>query len=586
MLNAPEKKLSLNALRIRLSSSEALPQLTILGLLTGLLAGSLLIGFRELLTLISTTLVPEGEDHFESLSSLHRFLLPIAGSVVIILMVKLIRKKRRSVGVAHVIERLTMHRGRLPSSSVVLQFFTALIALASGFSVGREGPAVHMGAGVGSTLGQRLQLPDNTLRILAGCGVATAISVSFNTPLAGVIFAMEVIVKQYSLGNFIPVMAASVVAALMAQLMYGPEPAFHVPAIAMTSMEELLIAAVMAVCIGIMAGLFIRLQTTMIARRKGHLVLPILFAGLIMGIAGVMVPAVMGIGYDTLESLLNGGLFGLSTLVILLFTKLIVTATVTGLGIPGGIIGPSLFMGAVCGAVFGSLGEQLLDIPNLNSSFHALLGMVAMMAATLQAPLVALVTVLELTHNPNIIMPAMFVIVIACLTSGRFFQNRGIFEIQLLKGGHNLEASPLHQLLRQTGVGSLMNPACSQIPRHPSEEELYDTLEETSDWVLICHEQSLSHVLPPEKLPDQHSQDLDLLTLPEVSEIHSISLQATLYEALELMNRLSVDTLAVIPKRTSKRKSRSRNQTTSQACGIITRQDIENFYQGKSALGV
>ncbi len=357
MLKAPDKKLSLNALRIRLSSSEALPQLTILGLLTGLFAGTLLIGFRELLTLISTTLVPEGEDHFESLSALHRFLLPLAGAVVIIFMVKLIRKKRRSVGVAHVIERLTMHRGRLPSSSVVMQFFTALIALASGFSVGREGPAVHMGAGAGSALGQRLQLPDNTLRILAGCGVATAISVSFNTPLAGVIFAMEVIVKQYSLGSFIPVMAASVVAALMAQLMYGPEPAFHVPAIAMTSMEELLIAAIMAVCIGILAGLFISLQAAMITRRKGHLVLPILSAGLIMGIAGVMVPAVMGIGYDTLESLLNGGLFGLSTLAILLFTKLIVTAAVTGLGIPGGIIGPSLFMGAVCGAVFGSLGE-------------------------------------------------------------------------------------------------------------------------------------------------------------------------------------------------------------------------------------
>ncbi|WP_062265591.1 chloride channel protein [Endozoicomonas arenosclerae] len=581
MLNNPEKKLSLNALRIRLSTADALPQLTILGLLTGLIAGSLLIGFRELLTLLSSTLVPAGEDNFESLSALHRFLLPVAGSVVIILLVKLIRKKRRSVGVAHVIERLTLHRGRLPSSSVVLQFFTALIALATGFSVGREGPAVHMGAGAGSALGQRLQLPDNTLRILAGCGVATAISVSFNTPLAGVIFAMEVIVKQYSLGSFIPVMAASVVAALMAQFMYGPEPAFHVPAISMMSMEELLIAAVMALCIGVMAGLFISLQASMISRRKGQLVLPILLAGFIMGIAGFLVPSVMGMGYDTLEGILNGSLFSLSTLAILLITKLVVTAVVTGLGIPGGIIGPSLFMGAVSGAVFGSLGEQLLDIPNLNSSFHALLGMVAMMAATLQAPLVALVTVLELTRNPNIIMPAMFVIVIACLTSGRFFQNRGIFEIQLLKGGQNLESSPLHQLLGQTGVASLMNSACSQISRHPSQEELHGTLQEASDWVLICHEQSLSHILAPGKLPDQHSQDLDLLAIPDASEVHSISLQATLYEALELMNRLSVDILAITPRRHT--KNRKQSQVTVEACGIITRQAIESYYHGKSA---
>ena len=556
------KSFSLHALRVRLSDADALPQLTLLGLLTGIIAGFLLIAFRELLTYFSSLFMIAGEDNFEALPIWFRFLLPIAGSIVILVMILACRPKRRTVGVSHVIQRLAFHRGKLPVSSTILQFFTAITALVTGFSVGREGPAVHVGAGAGSILGQRLRLPDNTLKTLAGCGVATAISVLFNTPLAGVVFALEVIVRQYTLTSFIPIMAASVVSSLMTQWVYGKDVAFHIPMIEMTSLSEFGVAFILAAAIGLLAALFIHLQTSLMVARRGRLVAPVLMAGVLMGGIGIVFPELMGMGYDTTTSILNGSHFTLSFLALLVFGKLIATALVTGLGIPGGIMGPTLFIGAATGAAFGILGESLLDVPNINSSFHALLGMVAMMAATLQAPLVALVTVLELTRNPNVIMPAMFVIVIACLVSGRFFKQRGIFDLQLLKGGYSFGESPLKEQLGSVGVASLMTKdfvVADSLTALPASAEASWLLREESGKVFLTKntmdDTSIKHFFHKEK-----------------SVVPVISMQATLFEALETMNKEDLDALPVITKRGFKAKGRFK------VSGVITRENIEALY--------
>lgn len=519
LLEHPKNRLSLHNFRVRLSEADVLPQLTLLGVIIGLVASALLIGFRELLTLISSLVLPADEEDFKALSHLQRFFLPIAGSIVIIALIKACPPKRRATGVAHVIEQLNLNKGRLHARNIYLQFFGAITALATGFSVGREGPAVHLGAGAGSRLGQALKLPDNTLYTLTGCGVAAAISASFNTPLAGVVFAMEVIVREFRLGSFIPVMASSVFAALVTQFMYGQAPAFTLPAIPLPPLQELGMATIMAVSIGLLASLFIKLQTTILAKRNGRITAPILLAGILMGAVGALIPETMGIGYDTLTQILHGESFTLSFLLMLLVAKLVLTAVVTGLGVPGGIIGPSLFIGAITGAAFGLMGDMLLGLPNEHTTFHTLLGMVAMMAAVLQAPLVALVTVLELTRNPNIIMPAMLTIVIACLISARFFKNRGIFDMQLAQGGLSVNHSLLDQVLSRTGVASLMD----------------------------------------EVDPD-HSHDLD-------AHPH-ITLRATLLEASALMNQHQVSHLYVF---TASKKNKT-------LCGVITLEAIEAHY--------
>ena len=565
-------KLSLHQLRIRLAHTEALLPLTLLGLMTGILAGLLLILFRESVEFVSELFKPEGEDSFEQLGSIARLLLPLAGAVLLIVLIKSCPSNRRQYGVAHVIERLTFNRGQLPLTSVIAQFFGALIALVSGFSVGREGPAVHMGAGAGSFLGKHLKLPDNTLNALAGCGTAAAISASFNTPMAGVIFAMEVVMKEYTLNSFIPVMAASVCAAVMSVAVYGPEPAFQIPLIPMISLPELLVSAASAVVIGALAASFIRLNLFASRQRKGHIALPLIVAGILMGVTGLLVPEVMGTSYDTVNIILNGGSPAISLLLILLFCKLIMTALVTGLGVPGGIIGPSMVIGAFAGTLLGILGDSLSGLTVTNIGFHALVGMVAMMAAVLQAPLTALVTVLEMTHNPHIIMPAMFAIIIACLTSSQLFKQRGLFDMQFLTRGKHADISPVARLLNQTGVASLMDTRVSRCNRYFDQNKDHQL---KTPWILVEDQLQVTHILSSDELSQETTDSplipIDLAQYANAEPVHSIDMRATLNDALNLMNRKSVNVISVT---VINKKLHSR-----EFCGVITRAAIEALYQ-------
>ena len=569
------RALSLHSLRVRLASPEALPELTFLGLITGLLAGGLLIGFRELITLVSENSLFPGDEGFSSLGPALRVLLPVVGALVILLLISLTPARRRSYGIGHVIDRLHFHHGRLPQSSLIVQFLGALIALLSGFSVGREGPAVHMGAGAGSLLGQKLKLPDNSLRALAGCGSAAAISASFNTPMAGVIFAMEVVMREYSLGSFIPVMAASVVASLMTQMMYGPDPAFVIPVVSMISLQELGITALSATFIGTLAAAFIRLNLWTASKRKGHFVRSLILAGLIMGLTGTMVPEVMGIGYSVINAILDGQPFSISYLLVLVVVKLFITSVVIGLGIPGGVIGPSLFIGAAAGAIFSVMGDQYLGLPEIDSVYHALIGMVAMMAAVLQAPLAALMTVLEMTRNPHIIMPAMLAIIIASLVASQIFKQQGLFEMQLKAGGQMLNQSPLCDALCKTGVAGLMTSSFEVSPRHLSLKGFQEQCSHSGVPAWLLFEDGYKRVwavslsVVKESFKSLSPElTLDLCSLGKARMVKPINLQASLDDALKVMNEYGVDMLYV----------RSHWKKRSLISGVITRWDIEEFY--------
>ncbi len=567
--------LSLHNFRIRLARPEALPELTLLGLITGILAGGLLIVFRELIVFFNHHTFLPGDEGFGSLEPFIRFLLPIVGAVVIILLIGMAPPNRRSFGITHVIDYLNCHRGRLPLVNLIVQFMGALVALLSGFSIGREGPAVHMGAGAGSILGQKLKLPDNTLRALAGCGSAAAISASFNTPMAGVIFAMEVIMREYSLGSFIPVMTASVAAALMSQMMYGPEPAFIVPAIPMVSLTELGVVVLAACFIGLLAAIFIKLNLWVSLKRQGSFVGPIMLAGLLMGISGVIVPEVMGIGYETINAILEGQVFDISFLLGLVFVKLCITAVVIGLGIPGGVIGPSLFIGAAAGAMLGIIGARYLHTPDISTVYHALIGMVAMMAAVLQAPLAALVTVLEMTKNPHIIMPAMLAIIIACLISSQVFKQHGLFVMQLKCNGQVPDKSPLEEALSKMGVAGVMNTAIQVSNCYMTKKHFQEQIVEVADWVVFDHnsegELSLVNTVAINEafsLLSNNGSMLDLATIPEAIRIKGISIQASLDDAIKAMDLHSVDALYI-------ETDWKQNHMIS---GVVTRQDIESLY--------
>ncbi|MDX1381312.1 MAG: chloride channel protein, partial [Xanthomonadales bacterium] len=337
--------------RIRMARPGALLSLAVLGLITGLLAGGVIVLFRLLVEGAQREILPGGRaEDFESLAAGGRILLPIAAAVLLAAMFRWFARGIRMLGIAHVLERMDRHQGRIGLRAFCLQFAGAALAIVGGHSVGREGPIVFLGAASGSLLGTRLMLPHNVIRTLVGCGTAAGIAASFNTPLAGVVFALEVVMMEYTVSSFIPVILAAVSATMVSNAVFGNYPAFGIPAVEITSLWHLAPVAVLGVTAGAVSAGFIQAVQSMATRTGAWPIeLRLVLAGVLMAGFGLLLPAVMGIGYDSVSAALNGQ-FTAWFLLLLLLGKLLATSCVIGLGVPGGTIGPTLFMGAMLGA--------------------------------------------------------------------------------------------------------------------------------------------------------------------------------------------------------------------------------------------
>ena len=562
--------LMLEQLRTRLAHADALPLLAVLGLCVGLLSGGVIILFRLLIDVVQSGFLPGGDvENYEGLSVLWRFLLPTLGGLAIGIAFQLAGGVQ--VGVVHVLERLAYFQGHLPLRNLLFQFFGAALSIISGHSVGREGPSVHLGAASGSLLGQGLQLPNNSIQTLLACGAAAAIAASFNTPIAGVIFAMEVILMEYSIAGFAPVILAAVSATAVSRAVFGAEPAFIVPAMDMGSLLELPYMLVMGVVIGTLAAVFIgQLQRVTLFGQRFAIWQRMTLAGAFVGLCGVFVPAVMGIGYDTVNQAMLGEL-GLDFLLVVLAVKVLATTVGLGLGLPGGLIGPTLFIGACAGGALGIVADSLFHGQVASPGFYAMLGMGAMMSATLQAPLAALMALLELTYNPHIILPGMLAVVLSDIIASHVFGRDSVFLVLLRARGLDYRSNPVAQALRRVGVASVMNTSLVTAPRVISRQAAEDLLVGEPLRVLVVEEEQPVSLLLAADLArwlatHPEEDEVDLLGIPaQRDDVRAIPVQATLQQALDEMNEHNVDALYVT--------------RGSEIVGALSRQSVEAHYR-------
>jgi CIC family chloride channel protein len=563
--------------RLRMAGDfDGLPQLSLLAILCGLTTGGTIILFRLAIEngAFFFTGDPQGEN-FESLSPENRFLLIFIGSILVGLIFSLFSKSNRQVGVAHVIERLTYNQGYLPFKNAVAQFLGAFVAIVSGQSVGREGPSVHLGATNGSIIGRYLKVPNNSTRTLVCCGVAAAISAGFNTPLAGVIFAMEVVVMEYTIIGFTPVIISAVTAATLARIVFGDSPAITVPSFDLLSLNELPLIALMGVCIGALSALFTQLTlfTTNLWRDK-HIVQRTTLAGLIVGSLSIISPQIMGIGYDTVNAALVGQ-FSIGLLGLIIICKCLASATACGLGIPGGLIGPNLMIGACAGAAFSASIHTVF--PSISyDGFYATLGMGAMMGATLQAPLAALIALLELTANQSIILPGMIAIISAVLTERLLFKKPSIYRLLMMARGLDYRNNPIAQALRRVGVASVMDRNIVQLPEKVSLTKAEKVLEHQPNWLVVLKPNNQAFLIPAldlevhiNSLKEESKNDtqIDLLNFPAMRQIASRATTIdTLQEAHTIMQREAVDIVYI---------SGAHGKTQKKIYGIVTDEHIE-----------
>lgn len=568
----------LHNLRLRLSRSDALLLLVVLGLVSGLLAGGVIIVFRLLVEGIGSWLLSgQGEEAFHVLSAEWRFLFPFISSLLLALMFYRFAKKERVFGVAHVMERMAYHQGHFSLRGFILQFVGAAIALVGGHSIGREGPHVHLGAASGSLFGQAFKLPNNSLRIMAASGVAAAIAASFNTPLAGVVFALEVVMLEYTLTSFIPIILAAGAATALSNAILGNYPAFDVPELQLLDLAHLPIVILLGIVVGAFAALFIAmLERITIQSSKVEIWWRVILAGILTGIIGIFVPDVMGIGYDTVNAALLGEI-SLSVLVVLVVMKMLATSFCVGLGIPGGMIGPAFFIGATLGAAVGIVVGLFTEASAAMVGFYAVLGMGAMVAASLQAPLAALTAIIELTYNPGIIMPAMITIVVAQLVASEVFNKQSLFVILLRARGKDYQASPIMQSLRRAGVGSVMNRRFARCKKVIKREEARTILDNKTPWIVIEQEDKPLELLPAIELAQylEREDDIETVDLAGIPakrlQLSPISLQSNLQQAHEKF-ATGQEALFVVFSETT-------NIVHSQIYGVITPSMVESVYK-------
>ncbi|WP_106476799.1 chloride channel protein [Phytohalomonas tamaricis] len=581
----PRRRLSaslfnLDNFRRQLASVDALPQLCLLGVLSGLLTGILMVLFRQLISFGAWLFMPGGySEAFESMPTYWRATMPLIAVMIIGIGLYVLQPQRaQKLGIGHVIERLTNHQGQLPLANWLNQWWVGVISVLGGLSAGREGPAIHLGAGASSWIGEQLRLPHNSLRVLVACGTAAGISASFNTPIAGVIFAMEVVMMEYTLTGFMPVILASTMGAMVSQLFYGTEPAFAVPPQIIGRLVDIPWITVTALVIGMLAGGFIRLAGLAKQLDRYPWWLRLAGIGALTGMVAWWYPEVQGIGYDSVEVTLNGHP-ALDMLFAVALAKLILTALTLACGVPVGIIGPILVAGASAGALCGIAGVALLPALGADPNLYAMLGMAAMMGAVLQAPLAAIMALIELTHNPNIILYGMLAVVIAGLTSRQLWHCQGFFISTLAQQGMHPLQQPLMQALSRIAVPAVMERAIVRTQAEVSRAQAQKLLDANPVWLIISRNEGQEPVALvaadlARLLLDEHYQNMesiDLLDIPgKRLDLAPINLQATLSEAYDQLNEYGTDALYV-------------EHTTApmirKISGIISREAIENYYR-------
>jgi CIC family chloride channel protein len=385
-------------------------------------------------------------------------LLPALGGLIVGVIMYLFVGEERHHGVAGIMEAVALAGGRLRYKRIPIKTVAASISIGAGASVGPEDPSVQIGANLGSFFGQVLRQSDDRTRTLVAAGAAGAISAAFNAPIAGIFFALELIIGELGGGLFGSITLAAVISAVFTQAVSGAEPAFHVPAYEFNSPLELPLYLTLGLLAGIVSAIYIR------AIYKAHDVFHDLkaprwvkpaIAGVIVGIVGIFLPQIFGVGYSTIEQILNGQVTSLGLLIALLFAKLILTPVSIGGGFPGGVFAPSLFLGATLGAAFGSIVQRAIPGYPIVPAAFAMVGMAAVLAGAVHAPLTAIILLFEMTNDYHIILPLMFAVVVSLLVSQRL-QHDSVYELGLARKGVRLQRGRDVEVLDTLAVSEVM----------------------------------------------------------------------------------------------------------------------------------
>jgi len=517
----------------------------ILALVIGALTGLVVVAFILLTERLGMRLYPVGG------AAWRRVLFPVVGSLGIGYLLYRYFPNARGSGVPQTKAALFAREGRITLRTVLGKFFCTSATLASGIPLGREGPSVQVGAGLASVLGRSLGLPPQQVKKLIPVGAAAAIAAAFNTPLAAVVFSLEEIMGDLHAPVMGAVVLASATAWMVLRMSLGDHPLFNVPQYHLVHPSEFAVYAVLGLAGGVVSAAFTRL---LLGIRARFLRLPLktvwfqpVAGGLAVGLMGWFVPQVLGVGYGFVGEALNGRM-AFQLMAVLVVLKLLAVTTSYATGNAGGIFGPSLFIGAMLGGTVGSVAHHFFPAYTAMPGAYALVGMGAIFAGVVRAPMTSVLMIFEMTQDYAVIVPLMIANLVSLFIASRL-QHQPIYEALAVQDGIHLPSAELRQRHSQRQIAKVMHVAGESLPAEITVQEALERVQGAAvrAWLVtdrrgVIGVINLAHLQKelPESADKKLGQLVDPMVFPHVHADQSLDL------ALERMGQNQIEILPVV----------------------------------------
>jgi CIC family chloride channel protein len=546
----------------------------VLTLLIGALVGLVVVAFIVLTEHAGSRIYPVGGAPWR------RLFVPVCGSLAIGYLLFRYFPDARGSGVPQTKAALYARGGYISLGTVFGKFFCTSATLASGIPLGREGPAVQVGAGLASVLGRKLGLGPEKVNALIPVGAAAAVAAAFNTPLAAVLFALEEVVGDLHAPVLGSVVLASATSWAMLRLLLGNDPLFKVPQYQLVSPWEFCAYAVLGGLGGLVSVAFTKLLLKM---REQFLRFPVrtkwfqpVAGGLLVGVMGWFVPQTLGVGYKYVGDALNGGM-ALKLMVLLLALKLVAVATSYASGNAGGIFGPSLFFGAMLGGIVGTAAHKVAPGLVAAPGAYALVGMGAAFAGIVRAPMTSVVMIFEITRDYAVIVPLMIANLVSLFISSRL-QRKPIYEVLAEQDGLHLPTAGTRSQESLRRVIRAMRPVTESLEVSLTVQQAMERAKGSlfRSWPLVDKQRLIGIVSLAmlQKAVSDGETDKTLGALGEWGEFPHLHVDHALSVALERMGASHLDVLPVVSR-----------GDVHKLEGIVTLQDVLNFYGFGGASG-
>ena len=546
------------------SDRENLIPLLIVAVLIGMLTGALAVGFRYLL-LVATRLC--WQDPFDIIGAATNLswylvvLIPVLGGLIVGPIVSILAPETRGAGVPEVINAVASRQGIIKHRTTFYKIISTVISIGSGASVGREGPIVHIGSSVGSSMAQLIRLSPEWRSVFLACGAASGIAATFNAPMAGMLFAVEIILVDFEISYLSHIAISAVTATVVSHHFFGNLPAFDIPNYTLVSYWEILLYCLLGILAGFVSITFIKsisyVEDTL-KRFKIPGYLQPAIGGLFVGLIAISYPHVIGVGYESINLILNGEM-AVNIIVLVLIFKLAATSFSVGAGFSGGIFAPSLVLGALLGGIFGIAVNNLFPKWVAAYPAYGLVGMGAIVSGATMAPITAIFTIFELTYNFEIILPLMTSCVASLIIVKKFYGN-SIYETKLLKKGIKIVRGHDVNLLRSIPVSEYMEKEYESIGDNTGLEELIIKAQESTypHFVVLNKKDELVGILSMRDLKNCLSEMDYLCELIVAADIMSKNIYTlvpddTLETAFEVFEGKHISTLPVVDSRNKKK---------------------------------